>query len=119
MRLPTILALAPLISLATADSMLLTSGCGANGCDMSAVWRSPNSADRYFYPMPGCHARDSIPGMKELCLDMSQRRGHFYFDNSDVKRCIKAGESKTSGPCTSAEDCYSETTWEEVEECNW
>ena len=119
MRLPTVLALAPLISLATADSMVIESGCGPTGCATSATWRSPNSANRHFDPLPGCHPRDRIPGMKTLCLDMDDGRGHFYFDNDpDLKRCITEGERRTIGPCKSAQDCGSETTWEEVQ-CTW
>ena len=119
MRLPTVLALAlaPLISLATADSMVIKSGCGLSGCGETAVWRSPNSAERSFYPLPGCHPRDSIPDMTTLCLDMDLGRGHFYFDNGP-RRCITKGETRAVTACKSAQECGYETTWEEGR-CTW
>ncbi|KAK4121105.1 hypothetical protein N657DRAFT_648475 [Parathielavia appendiculata] len=90
MRLSTLgLIIAPLVSLATADYLIVHAFCTTVDCNyLDGRWYSAFGA-HFVDARGGCRdpPENQVPGMTELCMDWPRGRGHFYF-SGQAKRCL-------------------------------
>jgi len=118
MRLPTLAVLAPLVSFAAADKLVVNVECNTIRCSyLDGRWHS--AFGKYFVDgKDGCHDPPYVPGLNDLCLDWALGRGHFYFDGQR-KRCL-SHHGRYDQPdyvCPPNTNCF-RWTWDEVA-CTW
>ncbi|KAK4443011.1 hypothetical protein QBC34DRAFT_431095 [Podospora aff. communis PSN243] len=88
MHLPTIASILVLATTAAADSLVSYTECALWGFSWSckshrAVWFAADGG--HSVSAEGC--TQGAPGMRELCVDFDNWRGHFYY-HGQGKRCI-------------------------------
>jgi hypothetical protein len=119
MRLSILAALAPLVSLAAADSMVVYVFCTTSSCNyMDGRWQSA-FGEHFIDARGGCHDPPNVPGMNNICIDWAHNRAHFFFDGQG-KRCLQHQEWNADNGCAGYESqCSSYTSiWREVA-CTW
>ena len=118
MRLSALAVLAPLVSLAAADSIEYTSYCVGGSCKGEYKWCS--AYGNYSVDASnGCRKPDIVSGMSDLCLDWTLGRGHFFFDGQPTwKRCLKRGAITHSDYCLYPKVSCESLKWDEVV-CTW
>lgn len=117
MRLSTLFGLAGLAASAAADSMVVYVFCTIGSCNyMDGRWTTAFGT-YYVDSRDGCKDPPDVPGLNNLCIDWSNMRGHFYFDNQ-AKRCLHMDTFEWDASCyTDQTSCYT-SRWSEVP-CTW
>jgi hypothetical protein len=116
MFLRTLALLAPLVSLAAADTLEVKVDCDVNACSyLDGAWHSAFGT-HYVNGADGCHDPPYVPGLNNLCLDWAHGRAHFYFDNQG-KRCLRLDRYDQPDFCAPNRNCF-RYWWEEVA-CTW
>lgn len=109
--LPAMLTMASMVA---ADKLITYTTCGAFGCSSDGRWFS-DSAQYRIDANEGCHDWPGPWGMRQLCMDWGNKRGHMYFEGQN-KRCIrKGGDYDCTGYYNWSETC---ADWNEVG-CDW
>ncbi len=86
------------------------------GCHTQGTWHSGYGTYMITSVPDGCGGVP-VPGMKTLCLDLPENRGHFFFDGQP-KRCLDRTDTTTWRECPNAENCATLATWNEIP-CTW
>ena len=122
MRLTTTSILAACASLVSADYMQITSyNCrrlGDTGCSHTGAFFT-SSSNYQINGNEGCRDWPGIPGVRQLCIDWTQRRSHFYFEGQ-AKRCMYISRFEDDfcrNTGVPGKECYW-TRWTEVS-CTW
>ncbi len=117
MRLSALAVLAPLVTLAAADSMVVWTVCTTESCsNISGTWYTAYG-HYYINGSDGCRDPPDVPGMNNICIDWAHARAHFYFDNQP-KRCLTLSTYGQDPSCSNSFSTCFEGVWNEVA-CTW